>query len=380
MNIKIVGIFVAIVLGILMFYGIKNQSKSSVAEINITKKTKEQPIQKIAKVKMGVNEHNTVKKAQTTLSNVVSDWNKFIKNINNNREIFDYFDSLKEEEIFELFEYFAQETNTAIIENFLIPHLKTRWSNGLPFDRLISLSKDKDKNELFRIILIDILTSNTWAATDEKINLILKSYKKSISDRSNSEEYRSVLIRKLSKLLSDKNSYGDEYKSLFLKNLKNNKINSKIVNASIVTLRRMDAKEAIPIIKDICSSYTSSSIEEDETIRYAIVALSKYAKKGSIEPPIEEIRHILKTTQNNRVFASTLYSIRILSNKELFYSVFSDIMDASKKFQDRLSMKSAKRVLMKYKDKLQELQGIYPRYANELSKMLQKQPKERINE
>ena len=223
--------------------------------------------------------------------------------------------SLSDDQLLELMEYFCSSKQLPLVEALVIPTLKQRWGRDVPFEQLLDLAVNGERNDLFRTILVDIITVTAKDAQLVERDAIASRLMQIAIDRTEDGNFRERVIKYLSGMLQHGVSEENTYSDTFLKILTNASEDPRVVAASTTALRRLEDNRAVPVLMETCLNYGSES--NTCMARHAVVTLAKYHMKHDTESPLHAIRHVLKTTQDDRLYGSSVYAISLLTNTDV---------------------------------------------------------------
>ncbi|MEE4602884.1 MAG: HEAT repeat domain-containing protein [Desulfobacteraceae bacterium] len=287
-----------------------------------------------------------VTKDEQKQSDLFESWEIFLQDKPDRAAIHSFMDSLSIKELMDLMEYLCINDELGFVEGFLLGHLKSRWGKEIPFALLLELATDKKRETVFRTVLTDIICSSRDITTLTERDLISSHLIPIAVDKTEDKELRRIVIMKLSSMLragvSEPNRYSDIFMGLLLETTES----SRVRGASVTALRRMEDNRAIPILMDKSMNYAD---EEDPSFaRHAVVALAKYAKKDAIESPADAIGTVIRTTQNDRVYGSAVYSLSLLDHTD-FLRFLPDVLNSLQNHNSQAAQISVESALEKHK-------------------------------
>jgi len=268
-------------------------------------------------------------------------WMKLLEENPNEDSVRLFIESLTDDAILELMEYFCSNNQFSAIEALLIPALKKKWGADVPFERLAILAADQKRAVLFRTMLTDIICSFRGIITQADRELIVTHLVPILLDKTQDEELRRISIMKLSNVLNPEVNEKNVYSDGFLNILGDITESPKVKGACVTALRRLNDKRAVPILMDKCLNYS----DENGSLfnRHAVVALAKYAKQGGIDSPADAIGNVMKNTKDDRTYGSAVYALSLLGDLE-FVRLLPELIKSSEYHQnpeERISVESA---------------------------------------
>ena len=284
-------------------------------------------------------------------TDVIGKWEFFLQDKPDQAAIQKFLDSLTVEELMDLMEYLCIIDELGFVQGVLLGHLKSRWGQDIPYPLLLELTTDKERETLFRKVLADIICSSRDITTLADRDLIASHLIPIATDRTEDQDLRKIVIMKLSSVLRIGVSEAEQYSDIFLDLLQDTTESSSVRGASVTALRRMEDNRAVPILLDKSLNYTD---EEDPSFaRHAVVALAKYAKEEAIDSPADAIGAVIKSTQNDRVYGSAVYSLSLLDDTD-FLRLLPDVLTSLQNHSNPAAQISVESALAKHKDAILE--------------------------
>ena len=252
-------------------------------------------------------------------------WEDLLRQDPDPDSVLQFLNSLDSRGLLDLMEYLCGAGQFGVVEALVAPCLSGKWGDEVPFELLLSLAQDKEKDVRFRKVLADIACGARDKSTLEDRDLIALHLMSLALDSTEEAGFRELLIKKLSAVMQMGVSEAESSCDTFLALLQDTSESPRVRGASITALRRLEDERAIPILTDVCLDY---SVEDDPyLVRHAVVAVGKYASNGKMEGAADVIGHVIATSKDERVYGSAVYSSSLLESRD-FLRLLPDLVDS----------------------------------------------------
>jgi len=254
-----------------------------------------------------------------------------------------FLNSLNTPQLFELIEY-TSESDPSFASGFMgiaiIPELKARWSQGgspwqnqVPYDQLLQIALDKQKPELLRQVMIDLLGA-CKGMTNENRDVVLEQMSQGlariIEDTENAGDTRAYAITDLGLISQQLHGDASPYSELFFRLAQDSSEDMSVRVKSLQMLPMLDDMQAISVLEDSCMNYQP---EDNAAIAKAtMVALSDYAQKSDVDV-LEPISRVLVVTLDSEAFSAGVYAISRLEESS-FMTALPMLIAEKGRFQD----------------------------------------------
>ena len=283
-----------------------------------------------------------LKKSNPT-SRVGTTWDAFLQKEPTIENLRFFLDSLDTPQLFELMEYTSDSDPSfasGFIEIAIIPELKARWSqdespweNQVPYDQLLQIASDKQKPELLRQVMIDLLGACKGMTNDNR-DVVLEQMSQGlaviIEDIENAGDTRAYAITDLGLISQQLHGDASPYSELFLRLAQDSSEDMSVRVRSLQMLPMLDEMQAITVLEDSCMNYQP---EDNAAIAKAtMVALSDYAQKGDVDV-LEPISRVLVVTLDPEAFSAGVYATSRLDESS-FMTALPMLIAEKGRFQD----------------------------------------------
>ncbi|MBN1670149.1 MAG: hypothetical protein JXR37_03910 [Kiritimatiellae bacterium] len=276
---------------------------------------------------------------------VIAQWDSLLKTRPSKEALRAFLASLSSAETLGLAEHLCEVNQFAIVEGLILPVLNQKWGKEIPFAELADMALDRNRNVLFRTLLVDVICTASVRTTKADRDLVAgKVISLGLADEE-PERFRSVVIKKLSCVLqagvTDPANAGDEFLALVRKPT----TGAQVKGSCITALRRLGDQRAIPLLIQECKLYENTS--DPLVIRHALVALGKYSKAGNTEAPLDAMRQVITHTTNATVYGSGVYAASLL-NEEQFLNLLPSIVNSEQCHAAQLAQRSVASAVRKH--------------------------------
>ena len=236
---------------------------------------------------------------------------------NNNEEesnlaVNNYLDGMSIKELLETAEEYAIVDNLVGIDRAISARLETGWKNGVPYEDMSVLIKDKSHNDLFRGFVIDVATK-TNNQEGYKSHDIADGILTVAEDENEKDTIRRYALLNLRK----QGSYNEKEninESRLLKIFNDNEAPDIVRGASITAMRRTgDPNFKIAISKVLSKPENYNN----ETIRFTVTE----ASNAGLTQYLETIKTITEATTDPEVYKSSILALGTFGNKEAIRAI-----------------------------------------------------------
>ena len=276
-------------------------------------------------------------------SQVADLWESFLQGEPTHERLQEFLSSLDTPQLFELMEYTSGSDTlfaSSFMANAIIPELKGRWAQEgdhwedyVPYDQLLQIAMDKQKPDLFRKVMIDLLSASKRMTVEEKaavLGQMSQGLAAIVKDTENASDTRAYAIGDLGLISQELHGEESPYSELFLRLAQDNEEDMSVRVKSIQMLPLLEDYRVIPVLEDSCMNYQPK--DNVEMTKAAVVALSDYAQKSDIQP-LEPISNVMVVTSDSKVFSASVYAISRL-DEESFVAALPTIITEKKRFKN----------------------------------------------